>query len=277
MNPEYLQLRAALEPRYGEGEARAIAFMVLEDGFGLSRTDIYVGKVRQFSVDERTRLLTMCEQLKAGMPVQYVLGKAWFSGREFEVTPAVLIPRPETEELVAWAAEQQGVQRILDAGTGSGCIAISLQLALPTAQVEAWDISAEALAVARRNGDRLGAPVRWEQHDLLAPWSTEAVFDLIVSNPPYICERERADMEQHVLEHEPDGALFVPDDDALLFYRTLAQRAVGGALREGGRLMVEINSAYGPETVALFERCGLHDVELRQDEFGNNRMVCGVR
>ena len=277
MNSEYLNLRAALTPLYGEGEARAIAFMVLEDGFGLSRTDIYVGKVRQFSEDERIRLHTMCEQLKAGVPVQYVLGKAWFCGREFEVTPAVLIPRPETEELVAWAAEQKPGQRILDAGTGSGCIAVSLQLQLPDSQVEAWDISAEALAVAQRNADRLGAGVRFSQHDLLAPWPAEAVFDLIVSNPPYICERERADMEQHVLDHEPEGALFVPDDDALLFYRTLAERAVGGALREGGRLMVEINSAYGPETVALFERCGLHDVELRKDEFGNDRMVSGTR
>ena len=219
----------------------------------------------------------MCEQLKAGVPVQYVLGKAWFCDREFEVTPAVLIPRPETEELVAWAAEQRPCQRILDAGTGSGCIAVSLQLQLPDSQVEAWDISAGALAVAQRNADRLGAGVRFEQHDLLALWPAEAVFDLIVSNPPYICERERADMEQHVLDHEPEGALFVPDDDALLFYRTLAERAVGGALREGGRLMVEINSAYGPETVALFERCGLHHVELRKDEFGNDRMVSGTR
>lgn len=277
MNPEYLELRAALNPLYGEGEARAIAFMVMEDAFGLSRTDIYVGKVRQFSVDERIRLHTMCEQLKAGVPVQYVLGKEWFDGHEFKVTPAVLIPRPETVELVEWAAAQQGASRILDAGTGSGCIAVSLKLRLPDAQVEAWDISPEALEVAGGNAARLGAEVCFEQHDMLQPWGEDKVFDLIVSNPPYICERERAEMERHVLEHEPEGALFVPDDDALLFYRTLAERAVGGALREGGRLMVEINSAYGSETVSLFEKCGLHDVELRKDEFGNDRMVSGTR
>ena len=277
MNTEYLNLRAALEPLYGEGEARAIAFLILEDAFGLSRTDIYVGKVRQFSVDERIRLQTMCEQLKAGVPVQYVLGQAWFCGRVFEVTPAVLIPRPETEELVAWAAEQISCNRILDAGTGSGCIAVSLKLQLPDSQVEAWDISAEALAVAQRNAERLGAGVRFVRQDLLGAWNEDEVFDLIVSNPPYICERERAEMEHHVLDHEPGTALFVPDDDALLFYRALAEHAVAGALREGGRLMVEINSAYGPETAALFERCGLHGVELRKDEFGNDRMVCGVR
>lgn len=276
MNSEYLGLRAALNPLYGEGEARAIAFMVMEDAFGLSRTDIYVGKVRQFSVDERIRLHTMCEQLKAGVPVQYVLGKEWFDGHEFKVTPAVLIPRPETVELVEWAAVQKGASYILDAGTGSGCIAVSLKLRLPEAQVEAWDISPEALEVARGNAARLGAEVCFEQHDMLQPWGEDKVFDLIVSNPPYICERERAEMERHVLEHEPEGALFVPDDDALLFYRTLAERAVGGALREGGKLMVEINSAYGAETVSLFEKCGLHEVELRKDEFGNDRMVCGT-
>lgn len=277
MNTEYLELRAALKPLYGEGEARAIALMVMEDAFGLSRTDIYVGKVRQFSVDERIRLHTMCEQLEAGVPVQYVLGKAWFDGHGFDVTPAVLIPRPETVELVDWAAQQRGASRILDAGTGSGCIAVSLKLRLPESQVEAWDISTEALAVAEGNAARLGAEVCFERHDLLQSWGEDKMFDLIVSNPPYICERERAEMERHVLEHEPEEALFVPDDDALLFYRTLAERAVGGALREGGKLMVEINSAYGPETVALFERCGLHNVELRKDGFGNDRMVCGVR
>lgn len=276
MNSEYLELRAALNPLYGEGEARAIAFMVMEDVFGLSRTDIYVGKVRQFSEDERIRLHTMCEQLKAAVPVQYVLGKEWFDGHEFKVTPAVLIPRPETVELVEWAAVQKRASYILDAGTGSGCIAVSLKLRLPEAQVEAWDISPEALEVARGNAARLGAEVCFEQHDMLQPWGEDKVFDLIVSNPPYICERERAEMERHVLEHEPEGALFVPDDDALLFYRTLAERAVGGALREGGKLMVEINSAYGAETVSLFEKCGLHEVELRKDGFGNDRMVCGT-
>lgn len=276
MNAEYLALRAALVPLYGEGEARAMAFMVMEDAFGLSRTDIYAGKVRQFSEDERTRLHTMCEQLKAGVPVQYVLGQAWFAGRVFEVSPAVLIPRPETEELVTWAAAQPSCRRILDAGTGSGCIAVTLQLLLPEAEVEAWDISEQALEVAARNAARLGADIRFEQHDMLQPWAPDKVFDLIVSNPPYICERERDGMEAHVLDHEPQRALFVPDEDALLFYRALAERAAGGALRPGGRLMVEINRAYGRETVRLFERCGLTAVTLRQDEFGNDRMVCAT-
>lgn len=275
MNSYYNLLRTRLLPLYGEREARAIAFLIMEDGFGVSRTEIYADKVRHFSEDEYARLQSMCKRLEVGEPVQYVLGKAWFCGRSFRVTPAVLIPRPETEELVNWASSFSGKLRILDAGTGSGCIAISLKLALPQAEVIAWDISEEALVIARQNAEALNAVVHFEKRDILADWPENEHFDLIVSNPPYICEREKADMEAHVLEHEPETALFVPDNDPLCFYRALACRASDGALCSGGRLMVEINSAYGAETVTLFEHCGLSEVELRKDDFGNYRMVCG--
>lgn len=277
MNSYYNLLRTRLLPLYGEGESRAIAFLVMEDAFGVSRTEIYADKVRHFSEDEHARLLSICQRLEEGEPVQYVLGKAWFCGRSYRVTPAVLIPRPETEELVAWASSFSGKIRILDAGTGSGCIAISLKLALPQAEVVAWDLSEEALKVARQNAEELGADVRFEQRDMLAEWPENERFDLIVSNPPYICERERSEMEAHVLEHEPGTALFVPDDDALRFYRALVRRSVEGVLLPGGSLLVEINSAYGPETVNLFKEYGLKQVELRRDDFGNDRMVGGVR
>lgn len=275
MNTEYIRLRTLLTPLYGEGEARAIAFMVFEEAFGVGRTDIYADKVRQFSQDERLHFLNICERLAGGEPVQHVLGSAWFCGHRFEVSPAVLIPRPETEELVAWALSLPAPRRILDAGTGSGCIAVSLKLALPAAEVMACDVSLPALAVARRNAAALGAEVHFEPCDLLAGWPASSPFDLIVSNPPYICDCERAGMERHVLDHEPSSALFVPDTDPLRFYRVLAERAASGALREGGALLVEINRAYGPQTAALFSECGLRRVELRRDAFGNDRMVAG--
>lgn len=279
MNTAYSDLRCLLTPVYGEREARAIAMMVLDEAFGISRTAIYADKVRQFSQDERQRFLNICKRLQAGEPVQYVLGYEWFAGHRFSVSPGVLIPRPETEELVDWALHMPlpPAARLLDAGTGSGCIAVSLQLALPQAQVTAWDLSAEALHIARTNAQALGAAVQFEQRDLLEPWPEQSCFDLIISNPPYICEQERSSMEAHVLDHEPASALFVPDADPLRFYRALATEAARGALNPRGVLMVEINRQYGAQTAELFEACGLRQVELRRDAFGNDRMVAARR
>lgn len=283
MDTQFTALRQSLAPHYGEGEARAIAFMLYEDAFGVSRTDIYADKVRQFSEDERARLNNMCQLLAKGVPVQYVLGKASFCGRTFAVSPAVLIPRPETEELVAWATDVARLMphpegrplRLLDAGTGSGCIAVSLKLALPDADVTAWDISPEALNVARDNARTLGADVHFEQRDILAPPDAAACYDIIVSNPPYICEYEQSSMEAHVTQHEPHTALFVPDADPLRFYRALCHHAKA-SLSPGGHLLVEINSAYGPGTARLFTAQGLQHVQLRQDAFGLDRMVGGT-
>lgn len=281
MNSDFQNLRSLLSSIYPDGEARAIAFLVFEDAFGVSRMDVYADKVRQFSEDERERLQRMSQLLSNGVPVQYVLGHCRFHGHTFSVSPAVLIPRPETEELVDWVVEEvmkQGLRtpRILDAGTGSGCIAVSLKMALPKAEIVAWDISEDALAVARENAHRLQTDVTFCKVDMLRPFEQRATFDVIVSNPPYICQSEEKEMERNVTEHEPHTALFVPDSDPLQFYRALCGHAKQ-LLSSGGSLMVELNRAYGEATAKLFKESGLRDVELRKDAFGNDRMLLGRR
>lgn len=277
MSPYYEILRQAAMACGDGREARAVAFLVLEEAFGVSRLDVYADKVRHFSEDERRRLRDISRRLAAGEPVQYVLGWADFCGLRLAVTPATLIPRPETEELVAWAvAESPAARRVLDAGTGSGCIALALARAFPAAEVTAWDVSPEALAVAAANAAACGVALRCERRDLLDAPQPDAPFDLIVSNPPYVCSAERAGMEARVLDYEPATALFVPDDDPLRFYRALA--ALGQrALVPGGRMYVEINAAYGPQTAECFAAAGYGDVELRRDAYGRDRMVRAVR
>ena len=280
-----------LAARYDVGEARAQAFILLEDAFGVARLDVYADKVRYFSSDECQRLLSILQSLGEGMPLQYALGEAKFCGRAFAVDASTLIPRPETEELVHWCVAEveqafgssqaqhvlpeSGEQyTLLDVGTGSGCIAISLALALGAEwQVQAWDISPAALDVARRNALRHGATVDFRQQDALDTSAVSDRYHVIVSNPPYICDSERSEMASHVLDHEPHAALFVPDADPMLFYRALAQLA-RRTLMPGGLLMVEINRAYAAETMAVFEQAGLTDATLRHDAYGNPRMVC---
>lgn len=284
-------LAAVLAARYDVGEARAQAFILLEDAFGVARLDVYADKVRYFSSDECQRLLSILQSLGEGVPLQYTLGEAKFCDRAFAVDPSTLIPRPETEELVHWcvaeveqafgssqaqhALPESGEQyTLLDVGTGSGCIAISLALALGAKwQVQAWDISPDALDVARRNALRHGATVDFRQQDALDTSAVSDCYHVIVSNPPYICDSERSEMASHVLDHEPHTALFVPDADPMLFYRALAQLA-RRTLMPGGLLMVEINRAYAAETMAVFEQAGLTDATLRHDAYGNPRMVC---
>lgn len=271
MSPLYHELRNGLLAVCDEREAHAIALAVLEEVFGVARIDVYADKVRHFSDEERLHLQNILCRLQENTPLQYITGYAAFCGRRFEVSDAVLIPRPETEELVA-AALESTPRRLLDVGTGSGCIAISLALALPRSSVEAWDLSADALEVARRNARRLGAEVRFEMCDVKAAPAAGRRFDLIVSNPPYICEKERADMERRVSDYEPHMALFVPDNDPLRFYRALA--CLGrNRLERGGRLVVEVNSAYGRETAALFKAEGYRDISLRKDLWGKDRIV----
>ena len=277
MSPYYEILRRAAGASCDGREARAVALLVLEEAFGVARVDVYADKVRHFSEEERLRLRNISCRLAAGEPVQYVLGRADFCGLRLSVTPATLIPRPETEELVSWAvAECGGARRVLDAGTGSGCIAVALARALPSAEVEAWDVSAGALAVAARNAADCGVKVRCECADLLAQPVAGPPFDVIISNPPYVRLSERAGMEARVLDHEPATALFVPDDDPLRFYRALGALA-RLRLSAGGRLFVEINAALGPQTADCLAAAGLVDVELRRDAFGRDRMVRGVQ
>ena len=275
----------------------------MDVGYGLTMTDIIGGAVE--TLDE-SRLNEQLRRLQAGEPVQYVLGRTFFCGHEFRVRPGVLIPRPETEELVGVACdrvarygersgrsnrvarygERSGrsdgegsgrAVRILDIGTGSGCIAISLALAIPDAQVEAWDVSDEALAIARENASHLGAKVTFKKEDILrkqvAPSLGKAT--LIISNPPYICEKERKDMEQRVLDHEPSLALFVPDDDPLLFYRSIAEYATR-ALTPRGLLLFEINPLYKDAMEEMLLSLHFHDIVFHEDQFGNIRFCESV-
>lgn len=372
----YNQLWKRLTAIYNEREAQAIVRTVLDALFGMSLTDICLGKVTQLSADDTTRLEKIMQRLEKSEPVQYVLGAGWFAGRLFDVAPGVLIPRPETEDLVKWACdeakekekednskeergkeekevskkgeapqkeeqllssplkeEEEGLRKgkdasqkeeqplssllkeekeglrkgedasqkeeqhlssllksnkevskkgeeaphpsILDIGTGSGCIAITVALALPQARVTAWDISTDALAIAAGNAHRLGASVRFEHQDALSAPDDEARWDVIVSNPPYICDRERADMSDNVLSYEPELALFVPDSDPLLFYRAIARYA-SKALKPGGRLLFETNTAYVHEVAQTMADEGFTAIEVRNDCFGKPRMVKGV-
>ena len=371
----YNQLWKRLTAIYNEREAQAIVRTVLDALFGMSLTDICLGKVTQLSADDTTRLEKIMQRLEKSEPVQYVLGAGWFAGRLFDVAPGVLIPRPETEDLVKWACdeakekekednskeergkeemevskkgeapqkeeqllssplkeEEEGLRKgkdasqkeeqplssllkeekeglrkgedasqkeeqhlssflknnkevsekgeevphpsILDIGTGSGCIAITVALALPQARVTAWDISTDALAIAAGNAHRLGASVRFEHQDALNAPDDEERWDVIVSNPPYICDKERADMSDNVLSYEPELALFVPDSDPLLFYRAIARYA-SKALKPGGRLLFETNTAYVHEVAQAMADEGFTAIEVRNDCFGKPRMVKG--
>lgn len=370
----YNQLWKRLTAIYNEREAQAIVRTVLDALFGMSLTDICLGKVTQLSADDTTRLEKIMQRLEKSEPVQYVLGAEWFAGRLFDVAPGVLIPRPETEDLVKWACdeakekednskeergkeeeevsekgeaskkeeqllssplkeEEEGLRKgkdasqkeeqplssplkeekeglrkgedasqkeeqhlssllksnkevsekgeevphpsILDIGTGSGCIAITVALALPQARVTAWDISTDALAIAAGNAHRLGASVRFEHQDALSAPDDEERWDVIVSNPPYICDKERADMSDNVLSYEPELALFVPDSDPLLFYRAIARYA-SKALKPGGRLLFETNTAYAHEVAQTMADEGFTAIEVRNDCFGKPRMVKGA-
>ena len=286
----YQEIWQRLSSSYDEREAKAVARYLLDVGYGLTMTDIIGGAVE--TLDE-SRLNEQLRRLQAGEPVQYVLGKAFFCGHEFRVRPGVLIPRPETEELVGVACDRvarYGEIHILDIGTGSGCIAISLALAIPDAQVVAWDVSDEALAIARENALRLGAKVTFKKNDILkgngAPsfWrglgeafgeASGEAFTLIISNPPYICEKERKDMEQRVLDHEPSLALFVPDDDPLLFYRAIAEYATR-ALTPKGLLLFEINPLYKDAMEEMLLSLHFHDIVFHEDQFGKIRFCESV-
>lgn len=267
-------LTNTLSTIYPYEEARAIGFALLEDLFRLRRTDVLLGRADALSDAEKDLLQSCIERLLQGEPLQYVVGTALFGDLRLNVSPATLIPRPETLELVEWIVEEEhhSSPRLLDIGTGSGCIAIALALRLPHATVEGWDISEEALAVARHNATQHGADITFAQVDICSPLAASPRFTTIVSNPPYICESERSDMAPHVLNFEPATALFVPDTDPLLFYRAIAQKGKQLLLPRGA-LYFEINSAYGDATCHLLRQMGYTDVVLKKDSFGNDRMV----
>lgn len=280
---------------YDQREARAVARMLVEDKFSLSFADIICGGVEALPDADKQWIEAAVKRLEQGEPIQYVLGWAWFGGLKFNVRSGVLIPRPETEWLVDNicahpAPSNDRPLRILDIGTGSGCIALSIKQRLPETYVEAWDISTEALSIAADNARSLGLDVVWRQQDALnitpnvlstVPNYNSAVpdsplWDVIVSNPPYICERERTDMARNVLEHEPSTALFVPDTDPLLFYRAITRYAVG-SLNEGGRLLFECNTLYAGDTARMMADEGMTATQVYDDCFGKPRFAVGKR
>ena len=265
-----------LKAIYEEGEAKAIARYVLDVRFGMSATDIYCGKVTQLSAEDTEELEKIINRLKKSEPVQYILGTADFVGRTFKVAPGVLIPRPETAELCDWIVNDNAVNKVmkevLDIGSGSGCIAITLSLDLLSTDVHAWDISSEALKIASENAGILGATVSFEIKDAITPPEDNGKWDIIVSNPPYICDMEKADMDKNVLEYEPGLALFVPDKDPLLFYRSISEYAIN-ALKPAGAIYFEINPLYNNETKDMMSSIGFENIEEREDMFGKPRFI----
>ena len=296
----YQQFWQSLTPLYDAGEAQAIVSTVLDVEYGMTLTDIICGKVNELSSDEERNLEEIITRLQNGEPVQYVLGEADFAGRTFHVEPGVLIPRPETAELCQWIEEEvssldaDDPKQILDICTGSGCIAITLGLTIPNSEVTGWDISEDALRIAQGNVEMLKARnVRIEYQDaLMLPKAAEAAeaaeiseaaesslskgWNIIVSNPPYICEKEKADMEKNVLEHEPSIALFVPDEEPLKFYRAIAEYA-SSALKTGGALYFEINPIYEKETREMLQDLGFKDIETKEDAYGKKRMMKAMK
>ena len=281
----YSDLWRRLLPHYDEREAKAVVRTLVEELFQLTLTDLYAGGLDNLTTAEQQRLETSLQQLEAGIPVQYVTGTARFFGRDYVVNPHVLIPRPETEVLCETilstynqpycALQPPAPLRVLDIGTGSGCIAVTLALDLWNSSVSAWDVSGEALLTARENAHRLQAQVNFEWHDVLSLDEAALAatpFDIIVSNPPYVCDRERKDMTEQVLAHEPHTALFVPDNDPLLFYRSIARYGLSH-LKPSGMLAFEINPIYAEETCKMLEHMGYEQIESKEDQYGKERIV----
>ena len=266
-------LAGVAEPR----EVQAMIRIICEDVFNYDPVDVALRQESELPDFAAERISDIISRLRRHEPLQYIVGTALFHGHKFKVTPAVLIPRPETEQLVDLIVDENTASdlRVLDMGTGSGCIAISLARALKFAQVDAFDISQDALAVARENAADLKVKVRLFQSDMLAP-QPAARYDIIVSNPPYICWSERESMERNVLDYEPGQALFVPDNDPLLFYKAIAPYAAQ-SLERGGRLYLEINQRFGNEVKRLLEACGLDEVRIIEDSFGRVRFAAAVR
>ena len=262
---------------YSDGEIKALTRIIATELLGVSQMAYFLKDNITLTAEQEALLDNAIERLKKQEPIQYILGYCDFCGLRFKVTPATLIPRPETSELVEWvASEAIGNESILDIGTGSGCIAISLVHKLTQSRVTAWDISNEALAVAKENSKANNSNITFEQVDILASPPASEQFDIIVSNPPYIKEVEKELMEANVLDWEPHTALFVPDNDPLLFYRAIAEKATK-MLRSGGKLYFEINRAYGAETIEMLSVLGYTNIELRKDFADNDRMIRVIR
>ena len=271
------KIHKGLATVYTDGEIKALTRILATEMLGVSQMAFYMKDDITLTAEQTTLLDSAIERLQQHEPIQYILGYSDFCDLHFKVTPATLIPRPETSELVAWIADEAtGKEKILDIGTGSGCIAVSLANKLQHCNISAWDISADALAVAEENSKTNGCNVTFRQVDILAYQPQGELFDIIVSNPPYIRDLEKSGMEANVLDWEPHTALFVPDSDPLLFYRTIAQKGKE-MLRNGGKLYFEINREFGKETYSMLTELGYTDIELRKDFAENDRMIRAVK
>ena len=268
----------ALTPLYDAVEAESFFYLILEEKNQLKRIDLALRPDLVFLEAETVVWNSILEQLKKEIPIQYLLGKTSFYGLDFEVNEDVLIPRPETEELVEWIVESQKPKderqkiSILDIGTGSGCIAISLAKNILNAQVFAIDVSLKALDTAKKNAENNSVNVTFFNQNILETEDLQRQFDIIVSNPPYVRNLEKEEIKKNVLDNEPHLALFVEDDDALIFYKKIAELAQKN-LSENGQLYFEINQYLGKEMIDLLERMNFKNIELRKDIYGNDRMI----
>ncbi|RYG35615.1 MAG: peptide chain release factor N(5)-glutamine methyltransferase [Chitinophagaceae bacterium] len=266
--------RQELQATYTEDESLIFLSMILDT----SRVDLLTRAQTELAQAEKEKVMESLERLIAGEPIQYITGEAYFFGHTFHVNTSVLIPRPETEELVDWvikSVDKSFKGRILDIGTGSGCIPISLKLAIPDASINGVDISADAIEVARKNADLNRAEVNFSLVDILRDELAER-YDIFISNPPYITKVEQKEMAAHVLEHEPHLALFVKGNDPLEFYRAIAEKG-RDALSDEGVLFFEINELYGSETTKMLRDMGYKSIELRKDMQGKDRMIRAVK
>ena len=268
-------LKLQLAEKMDAVELNSLLSLLLEHVAGWNQVQQVLHKNESLTESQLDQLKNAAKELAADKPIQYILGKAWFMGKEYFVNENVLIPRPETEELVDWISEYAHIinkpLQLLDIGTGSGCIAISLKLELPNCNISGLDVSSPALEVAKKNATYLNAAIEWVEQDILMSASLPASYDIIVSNPPYIPFNEKANMQAQVKNFEPAIALFVTNEDPLIFYRIIA-RLGKQFLNPNGQLFFEMHYDQGKAIVALFDEMGYH-AELRQDMFGKDRMI----
>ncbi len=268
-----------LDALYPKEEVDSFFYLTIEHYLGLERFVLALEPNMTITKEEEGQLFNVLSELKLQRPIQYILGSTQFCDLDFVVNEHVLIPRPETEELIYWILDElrqeEKERSVLDIGTGSGCIAISLSKFLPKARVQGLDISKEALKVARENAKGNKVKVDFLEFDALALDDFEGKFDVIVSNPPYVRESEKSAMNHNVLDYEPDTALFVSDENPLLFYKSIV-RFARRHLHPGGMLFLEINQNLGKETKHLMETAGFSEIELREDVYGNQRMLKGT-
>jgi len=278
MQKTLLHIQSVLTGLYPDQEIRNFSYLIIEKLTGFSRTEVYVNKNTLFSSEQQHEIESFIEKLKKYVPIQYILGETEFYGLPFYVDESVLIPRQETEELVEWIRNENdrtAELRLLDIGTGSGCIAITMKHEFTNSVVDAFDISVDALETARRNASLNNLSINFSEVDMLNAPDFPTKWDIIISNPPYITEHEKDGILPNVLEYEPHLALFVPDNDPLLFYRTIALFAQKH-LKDNGKLYFEINREAGQSCIELLTLMGYRDVELRKDISGNDRMVRAV-